>query len=64
MRKRIIERLLQAHLRTFPPITKNGNNKFGDFKRTIIALCLNVIGGRNVEELAKEIVSEWEKQAA
>ena len=59
MQKTILDKLLRAYLRTFPPITKNGNNKIGDAKRTILALLINVVGGNNVETIANEILTEW-----
>ena len=65
MRKSILESLMRAHLRTFPPITKNGNGMIGDIKRTTIALLMNMVGGKNVRILVKEIVNEWtDKQAS
>ena len=64
MRKTVLEYLMRAHLRTFPPITKNGNNKIGEIKRTIIALLMNVVGGKEVEMLVKEICTEWSNKQA
>lgn len=59
MRKRLIAKLAQMYTRTFPPLTPNGNNMIGDIKRTIIALLMNVVGGRKTEELLKEVLEEF-----
>ncbi|MBQ1189667.1 MAG: hypothetical protein IIX57_04565, partial [Lachnospiraceae bacterium] len=59
MRKKLIAKLAQMYTRTFPPLTKNGNNMIGDIKRTIIALLMNVVGGSKTEELLKEVLTEF-----
>ena len=59
MRKKLIAILSQMYLRTFPPLTPNGNNAIGDIKRTIIALLMNVVGGRKTEEILREVLTEF-----
>lgn len=59
MRKKLIAKLAQMYTRTFPPLTPNGNNAIGDVKRIVIALLMNVVGGRKTEELLKEVLEEF-----
>jgi hypothetical protein len=59
MRKNIMEYLMIKYLRTFPPISKNGNNAFGNFKRAWLCFCINVVGGRRTEEMFREIANKW-----
>lgn len=64
MRKTILGNLTRAFLRTFPPINKNGNNVIGDVKRVIITMLMHIVGGKNMEMLIREIVTEWENKQA
>lgn len=59
MRKKLIMKLAQMYTRTFPPITPNGNNVIGDIKRSLIAMLMFMVGGRNTEELLKEVLTEF-----
>lgn len=59
MRKKLITKLAQMYTRTFPPLTKNGNNKIGDIKRTIIATLMFLVGGERTEELIREVLTEF-----
>lgn len=61
MRKKLITKLAQMYTRTFPPITPNGNNVIGDIKRVIIALLMNIVGGRKTEELLREVLTEFKE---
>lgn len=59
MRKKLITKLSMMFIRTFPPLTPNGNNVIGDIKRTIIAWMMFVVGGRKTEELLREVLTEF-----
>ena len=59
MRKKLIEKLTQMYIRTFPPLTPNGNNVIGNIKRTIIAWLMNAVGGRKTEKLLMEVLTEF-----
>lgn len=59
MRKKLITKLIQMYTRTFPPLTKNGNNKIGDTKRAIIATLMFLVGGRRTETLLREVLAEF-----
>ena len=59
MRKKLIYKLSRMYTRTFPPLTKNGNNKIGDIKRAIIATLMFLIGGEKTEELLREVLTEF-----
>ena len=59
MRKKLIVKLSQMYIRTFPPLTPNGNNAIGNVKRMIIAWLMFVIGGRKTEELLREVLTEF-----
>lgn len=59
MRKKLINKLSQMFLRTFPPLTPNGNNVIGNVKRTIITLVMFVVGGRKTKEILKEVLTEF-----
>ena len=61
MRKKLIAKLAQMFTRTFPPLTPNGNNVIGNIKRAIIALLMNVVGGRKTEELLMEVLTEFKE---
>jgi hypothetical protein len=61
MRKRIIRKLAQMYTRTFPPLTPNGNNVFGDAKRFIIAILMGLVGGRNTEKIIREVLTEYKE---
>ena len=62
MRKKLITKLAMMYTRTFPPITPNGNNAFGNIKRAAIALLMSVVGGNKTEELIKEVLTEFVEQ--
>lgn len=59
MRKKLIAKLAQMYIRTFPPLAPNGNNVIGNIKRTIIAWLMNIVGGRKTEELLMEVLTEF-----
>ena len=59
MRKKLIAKLAQMFIRTFPPLTPNGNNVIGNIKRTIIAWMMYAVGGRKTEELLTEVLTEF-----
>ena len=59
MRKMLIMKLSQMYTRTFPPITPNGNNAIGNFKRAVIAMTMFAIGGRKTEEILHEVLEEF-----
>ena len=61
MRKKLIAKLAQMYIRTFPPLTPNGNNVIGNIKRTIIAWLMNAVGGRKTEKLLMEVLTEFNK---
>lgn len=59
MRKKLITKLAQTYTRTFPPLTPNGNNVIGNIKRTIIALMMFAVGGRQTEVILTEVLTEF-----
>lgn len=59
MRKKLITKLSQMYIRTFPPLTPNGNNVIGDIKRTIITLMMSAVGRGKTEELLIEVLTEF-----
>lgn len=65
MRKTITTKLLQLYLRSFPPITPNGNNLFGILKRNFLATMIDLINGGNEKALimAEKILDEWIEQS-
>ena len=48
-RKAILGKLLRLYLRTFPPISKNGNGFVGDIKRVLLIIPINIISKGNTE---------------
>lgn len=62
MRKKLITKLSQMYIRTFPPLTPNGNNTIGNVKRTILAWLMSVVGGRKTEEILSETLTEFTDQ--
>lgn len=59
MREKIMEYFLIKYLRTFPPISKNGNSAFGEFKRQMLMIPINLVGGKHTEDLVKKITKRW-----
>jgi hypothetical protein len=59
MRKTIMEYLLKRYLRTFPPIAKYGNGAFGEFRRMMLMIPINIVGGRQTEEMIRDITKRW-----
>lgn len=59
MRETIMEYLLKRYLRTFPPICKNGGGAFGEFRRMMLIIPINIVGGKQTEELVKKITKRW-----
>lgn len=59
MRERIMERLLARYLRTFPPIDVNGNGAFAEFKRWMLLIPINIVGGKHTRELVEKISRKW-----
>lgn len=59
MRKTIMEWLLVKYLRTFPPIAKNCNGTIGHLKRVMLMIPINIVGGRQTEEMIRDITRKW-----
>ena len=62
MQKTILWKLMQAHLRTFPPINKHGNGIIANIKRAVISSLMFIIGGKDTAMIIAEIVHEWEAE--
>ena len=61
MRKKLITKLAQMYIQTFPPLTPNGNNVIGDIKRVAIALMMFAVCGRKTETTLTEVLTEFNK---
>ena len=59
MRHKLMEILMRKFLLTFPPFDKNGNGKFGDFKRWCITVAMHIVGGDRMEEIMWEVHNKW-----
>lgn len=59
MRKRIVESLFKKYLRTFPPISKNGNGILGDIRRVYLTVLINIISCGKSEQMLREIMDDY-----
>lgn len=58
--KRIVK-LIQKYLRTFPPISKNGNGKIGDIKRCLLMIRINFITKGDLK-MVEEALKRFEQR--
>ena len=56
--KAILGKLLRCYLRTFPPISMNGNGFMGNLKRGLLIIPINIISKGNKKAI-EETLSEW-----
>lgn len=59
MRKTITTSLLRLYVGSFPPITPDGNNWFGNLKRAFLAILIRLVNGRNWITAIEEIFDEY-----
>lgn len=58
-REKILMWLLRCYLRTFPPISKNGNGIIGNFKRVILAVPITITVKGDFEKVS-EVIKKYE----